>query len=188
MAYVMVQGPAVEPVSLAEARAHLRVGIADDDALISSLIIAARRVAEARTGLCFISQRWQAFRDGWPPDGVIPLGQWPVRVVEELAVYGEDDQKAVIDPAHYVVDFTSRPARLLLRGSRQWPRPGRMINGIGLRVEAGYGTAAADVPQPLREAVLLLVAHWYGQRGDEQGPGLPVSLGSLLDPFRAVRL
>lgn len=188
MAAVLVQAPASEPVSLAEAKAQLRVVGTDDDQLLAALITAARRVVEARTGLCLIAQAWLCLRDGWPEDGVIELPVAPLIDVEEIGVFGEDDQKAVIDPAHYIVDAASRPPRVLLRGSRQWPRPGRAVNGIGLRVQAGFGPSAADVPQPLRQAVELLVAHFYAQRGDEPGGGLPVSLGALLDPFRMVRL
>ena len=188
MAAILVQAPASEPVSLAEAKAQLRIVGNDDDQLLGSLITAARRVVEARTGLCLIAQDWLCLRDGWPEDGVIELPVTPLIAVEEIGVFGEDDTKAVIDPAHYVVDAASRPARVMLRGSRLWPIPGRALNGIGIRLQAGFGTLAADVPQPLRQAVELLVAHFYAQRGDEAGGGLPVSLGGLLDPYRMVRL
>ena len=57
-----------------------------------------------------------------------------------------------------------------------------------MRVAAGFGATPASVPQPLRQAVLLLVAHWYARRGDEDGGGMPVSLDALLRPFREVRL
>jgi uncharacterized phiE125 gp8 family phage protein len=188
MPQVLVAPPKVEPVSLAEAKAHLRVTHNEEDALIGALIASARRVAEARTGLSFITQEWLVFRDGWPEAGVIDIPLAPVLSVEELAVFGEDDQKAVIEPAHYVVDSASRPARLMLRGSRIWPRPGRRVNGIGIRVRAGYGTLPASVPAALRQSVLMLVAHYYGARGEEAEPGLPVSLDALLSVFREVRL
>jgi uncharacterized phiE125 gp8 family phage protein len=188
MPSILVAPPMVEPVSLAEAKAHLRVTHSEEDAVIGALIASARRVAEARTGLCFITQEWMVFRDGWPGDGVIDIALAPVLSVEELALFGEDDQKAVIEPSHYVVDSVSRPARLMLRGSRLWQRPGRMVNGIGIRVRAGYGAAPASVPAALRQALLMLVAHYYGQRGDEVQPALPVSLDALLSVFREVRL
>jgi uncharacterized phiE125 gp8 family phage protein len=188
MPQVLVAPPLTEPVSLAEAKAHLRVTHSEEDALIGALIASARRVTEARTGLSLITQEWLVLRDGWPEDGVIALPLAPVLSVEELAVFGEDDQKAVIEPSHYVVDAASRPARLMLRGSRIWQRPGRGLNGIGIRVRAGYGPAAANVPAALRQAVLMLVAHYYGVRGEEAQPGLPVSLDALLSMFREVRL
>ncbi len=188
MGAVLIGVPASEPVSLAEAKAQIGVAHGDDDQLIASLIAAARRVVEARCGLVLIAQRWMCWRDAWPEDGVISLPVAPLRAVEEIGVHGEDDSRAVIDPAHYIVDATSRPPRVLLRGSRLWPRPGRALNGISIEVEAGFGAAAADVPQPLRQAVLLLVAHFYAQRGDEPGGALPLGFGALLEPYRRVRL
>ena len=188
MAALLVTAPASEPVSLAEAKLQLRIVHSDDDQLIASLITAARRVVEARTGLCLIAQDWLCLRDGWPEDGVIELPVAPLLAVEEIGVFGDDDQKAVIDPAHYIVDAASRPARVMLRGSRLWPRPGRAVNGIGIRVQAGFGPLAIDVPQPLRQAIGLLVAHFYAQRGEEAGGGLPLGLAALLDPYRRVRL
>lgn len=183
-----MQAPAREPVSLAEAKAQLCVTHGDDDQLIAALITAARRVVEARSGLCLITQGWLCLSDDWPETGVIELPVAPLLGVEEIGVFGEDDQTAVIDPAHYMVDAASRPPRVLLRGQRLWPRPGRAVNGIGIRVTAGFGPQAADVPEPLRRAVLLLVAHFFAQRGEEAGGGLPLSLSALLAPYRAVRL
>jgi len=187
MASILVRPPASEPVTLAEARAHLRVTHVEEDALIGALITSARRVAEAKTGLCFMAQGWTVFHDSWPENGLITLPLWPVRAIEELAVFGEEDEKAVIDPSHYVADLAARPARLMLRGSRQWRRPGRALSGIAITLEAGFGPAPEDVPAPLRQAVLMLVAHWYAQRGDENAPGAPAGVDALLRPYRAVR-
>lgn len=188
MPAILTAPPLAEPVSLAEAKAHLRITHSEEDALLGALIASARRVAEARTGLCFVAQGWTLFRDAWPEDGVIEIPLAPLMAVDELAVYGEDDEKAMIEASHYVVDPVSRPARLMLRGSRQWPRPGRRLNGIGIRLQAGFGADAQSVPQPLRQAVLLIVAHFYAHRGEEQMPGLPSGAESLLTLFREVRL
>lgn len=188
MPSILVTPPQVEPVTLADAKAHLRISHADEDQLIGALISAARRVAEARTGLCFIRQGWAYFRDAWPEDGIIALPLGPVLSVEDLAVFGEDDEKAVIDPAHYVVDPASRPPRLMLRGSRIWQRPGRAVNGIGVTLVAGFGTSPDEVPQPLRLAMLQLVAHWYEHRGSDAPPPMPVKIDALLNPYRMVRL
>lgn len=188
MPSILVTPPQAEPVTLAEAKAHMRISHGDEDQLIAALISSARRVAEARTGLCLIRQVWMQFRDRWPEDGVIALAVAPVLGVEELAVFGEDDGKAVIEPSHYVVDGASRPPRVLLRGSRIWQRPGRAVNGIAVTVEVGFGASGETVPEPLRLAMLQLVAHWYENRGTDALPPLPVSIEALLGPYRAVRL
>lgn len=187
MASILVRPSASEPVTLAEARAHLRVTHMEEDALIAALITSARRVAEAKTGLCLITQGWTVFHDTWPENGLITLPLWPIRAITELAVFGEEDEKAVIEPSHYVADLAARPARLMLRGSRQWQRPGRALNGIAITVDAGFGPVPEDVPAPLRQAVLMLVAHWYAHRGDEDAPAAPAGVDALLRPHRAVR-
>ena len=188
MPSLLVIPPAVEPVSLAEAKAHLRVGHADEDQLIATLVAAARRQVEARTGLVLVEQQWTVFRDDWPETGVIELPLAPVIAVDELAAYGEDDIKAVIDPPHYYADLASRPPRLMLRGSRVWARPGRIGNGVAITLTAGFGPAGDDVPEPLRQAILVLLAHWYDHRGNANPPRVPLTVDQLIRPFRAVRL
>lgn len=188
MPSVLVTPPAAEPVSLAETKAHLRVTHADEDILIGALIASARRIVEARSGLALLAQTWDCYRDGWPQDGIVELPVSPLTAIAELAVYGEDDTKAAIDPSHYYADLASRPPRLLLRGSRTWPPPGRALNGIAVTVEAGFGTASSDVPGPLRQAMLVLIAHWYEHRGDGEPPPVPATFDVLIAPYREVRL
>jgi uncharacterized phiE125 gp8 family phage protein len=188
MPSILITPPALEPVSLAEARAHLRIAHVDEDALIGTLISSARRIVEARTGLFLIEQVWTSYLDDWPDDGIVLLPLSPVTVVGEVGVFGEDDVKAVIDPAHYYADLTSRPPRLLLRGSRVWARPGRIANGIAITVTAGYGPAAPSVPEALRQAVLQFVAHWYEHRGNAVPPPLPLTIDPLIQPYRELRL
>ena len=187
MPSILVTPPAVEPVSLAEAKAHLRITHGDEDAIISTLIIAARRHAEAHTGLALVSQQWRHYRDDWPDDGTVALPLAPLLSIDEVAVYGDDDVKAVVDPAHYYADAASRPPRLLLRGSRVWARPGRIGNGVAILLTVGFGAAAA-VPAELRQAVLQLVAHWYEHRGHANPPPAPLTAATLLAPFRGLHL
>ena len=188
MPSILTTPPALEPVSLAEAKAHLRVGHADEDGTIGKLIVAARRQAEAQTGLALISQGWSHFRDDWPEDGTVELPLAPVIALDTVKVFGEDDTAAMIDPAHYYVDRLSRPARLLLRGSRVWARPGRIGNGIEIALTAGFGTIATDVPEQLRQAILQLVAHWYEHRGNGEDAAAPLAVADLFAAFRARRL
>lgn len=72
MPSVLVSGPASEPVTLAEAKLHLRVetGMTDDDTLISALIVAARQVAETITRRALITQTWRLVLDQFPAPGI----------------------------------------------------------------------------------------------------------------------
>lgn len=187
MPAILLTPPTSEPVTLAVAKAHLRIGHGDDDQAILGLIAAARRVAEARTGLCLITQAWLCLFDAWPEDLTVRLPVAPLTAVTEVAVFAADGVKTVLAPALYVADLASRPPRLAPVNSG-WPMPGRALNGIGITVTAGFGTAPEQVPEPLRQAVLLLVAHWYAHRGDEAAPQVPASVMALLAPYREARL
>ena len=117
MKSILTAPPAVEPLTLAEAKAHLRFDGDAEDELIATLIAAARRHVEAATGLALIAQGWSHFLDRWPEGPVVGLPLSPLIAIEEVRVYGEDDEAAVIDPAHYYADRVGRPARLVPRHS-----------------------------------------------------------------------
>ncbi|MBI2720363.1 MAG: phage head-tail connector protein [Rhizobiales bacterium] len=188
MPSILTAPPAIEPVTLAEAKTHLRVGQADDDEFIGTLIVAARRQIEAQTGLALVSQGWSYFRDAWPECGSVELPLAPLIAVTAVTVYGDDDTSAEIDPAHYYVDRASRPPRLVLRGSRVWPVPGRAGNGIEVALTAGFGTAASAVPEDLRLGLKQLIAHWFENRGTGREPDLPLTVSTVIARYREMRL
>ena len=66
MPLTLVTPPAEEPVSLTEAKLHLRVDFAEDDALITALITAARQAAETITGRQLVTARWKMTLDSFP--------------------------------------------------------------------------------------------------------------------------
>lgn len=187
MPLILTTPPAAEPVSLAEAKAHLRVNHADDDAYISRLISAARRTVERTTSLRLVTQDWSLFADCWPDGPALSLQLAPVTAIDDIITYGEDDTPATVDPAHYYLDPVSRPARAVLRDGRMPPRGGRPVNAIEVRFTAGFG-AASSVPEDLRQAILLTVAHWFDHRGDGDGGALPLAAVELLTAHRSVRL
>ena len=188
MPCILTTPPASEPVSLDDAKAHLRLSQSDDDVLLSTLISAARRRIEAETGLALIQQGWSCYRDDWPDTGLVEIAVAPLLSVNRVTTYGDDDTAADIDASHYYIDAVSRPARVALRGSRVWPRPGRAANGIEIAVTAGFGTAAAAVPEDLRTALLHLVAQLYENRGTGSEPDLPLTVAAAIARYRMVRL
>jgi uncharacterized phiE125 gp8 family phage protein len=192
MPLILTSGPAVEPVTLADAKAHLRIDGTAEDTLIASLIVTSRLHVEAAAGLALITQSWSWYIDAWPSGHAVKLPLRPVESIAAVRLYDEAAAATTLDPATYFLDGAASPPRLVRHGALPWPKPGRIANGIEVAFSAGYGNAAADVPAPIRQAILLLVAHWYEHRSPlEQGAQpepLPTMVSELLAPYRAMRL
>ncbi len=191
MALVMRTGPAEEPLSVEEAKAHLRIDGTAEDTLIASLILTSRLHIEAALGLALIAQGWTLVLDQWPKDGTVKIPMRPVLGVGEVRVFDRDGNASVVPASDYQGDVVNTPARIVSNGAG-WPAPGQKINGIEIDFEAGYGAGAADVPAPIKQALLMLVAHWYEHRDPLEigSPSvvIPVAISNLLKPYRLVRL
>ncbi len=192
MPVILTTPPPIEPLSLAQAKEHLKVESNADDNLINRLIATARQQVEKQIDKVLIDQTWSIYLDDWPGNSEIRLPVGPVTQVNELRTYSDDDIASPIDPAHFFTDLVSAPQRLVLRGSRIWQKPGRVAGGIEIEVIAGYGPDGASVPAPLRTAMLVLIAHWHENRQPDCS-GSPVgsiasTLQNLLGPYKRVRL
>ncbi len=192
MPLILTAAPAVEPVSLAEAKAHLRVDETVEDALINSLILAARLHVERALDAALIEQGWSLYLDAWPEDGAVSLPLGPVMAVNAVRIYSAADAALTLSADLYFVDTASPRARIVPRGAGAWPLPGRAANGIEIAFTAGFGASAANVPQILRQAILLLVAHWYEEREPialgQSALAIPHMVSELIAPYRKVRL
>ncbi|MGN6467973.1 MAG: head-tail connector protein [Rhizobiaceae bacterium] len=181
--------PAVEPVTVADAKAQLRVGHDSEDDLVAGLIRAAREEVEARAGLALISQNWRLAMDRWPRFGRVALLRHPVIEILSVTVYGAEGEASLVDPSTYEADLSARPARLYFATR---PEPARIMNGIEIDFSAGFGADGDSVPERLKRAMLLLVAHWYEFRAGFDAADQPVSFPPeferLISSFRRGRL
>jgi uncharacterized phiE125 gp8 family phage protein len=191
MALVLTSAPAIEPVSLAEAKAHLRVDGSAEDTLIASLVITSRLHVEAALGLALVTQGWSLFLDDWPAGPAVRLPLRPVQEIAAVRLYAADESLETLAPDTYLLDGAGAPARIVRQGALAWPAPRRAANAIEIAFVAGFGDAAADVPAPIRQAVLLLVAHWYEHREPVEigaaHAAVPQMVSELLHPYRMVR-
>ncbi|KNY17647.1 hypothetical protein AKG11_08515 [Shinella sp. SUS2] len=181
--------PTVEPVTLAEAKAHLRLDAADEDALVSALIRAAREYLEATTGLCLITRSLRLYLDDWPETRVIQIARGPVQTIEMVTVYDATGLPVAADVTGYRLDGAARPARLLLPAR---PDTDRALNGIEIDFTAGFGESGANVPDGLKRALLMHVAAMFELRGvlspvDQPGT-VPAGYDRLVAPYRLRRL
>jgi uncharacterized phiE125 gp8 family phage protein len=173
MTLFRTSGPGAEPVTLAEAKANLKLDHDSEDELIAALIRAAREEVESTTGVAMIDQGWRLAVDDLPASDMLHLRRGPVKEVLSVTVYGADGEASVVDPAGYQLDTLSTPARLHFS---QRPPDLRVMNGIEVDFVAGHGEAGADVPDLLKRAVLTLVAHWYEFRAGFGAADQPVSV------------
>lgn len=191
MALMMRSGPLGEAVTIDEVKSHLRVDGTGEDTLLASLVLTSRLHIESALGLALMTQGWRVVLDAWPADGAVGLPIAPVQTIDAIRVRDQQGIAVAVDPGRYEFVPAGRPQRIVPRGEG-WPAPGTRIAGIEIDVTAGYGAAAGDVPQPIRQALLLLIAHWYEHRDPfEIGAPqthVPGSVSRLLAPYRPVRL
>lgn len=189
MTSIRTVAPAAEPVTLAEVKAHLRLTHASEDEFLNGLVRAAREDVERATGLALIDQSWRLVLDAWPSQGCVLIARHPVREILSVTVFGAEGEASLIDPAGYQLDTLSRPARLHFETR---PEPLRVLNGIEIDFSAGFGEAGTDVPDLLKRAILLLVAHWYEFRATygatDQPVSYPPAYDRMLAGYRARRL
>ncbi|CAM5770207.1 head-tail connector protein [Bosea minatitlanensis] len=188
MTPLALEPPAVEPVSLAEARLFLRLDQTEEDELLAMLITAARLLIEAASGRCLIDQHWRIVLDRWP-QGAIRLPLSPVGAILGARVYDALGIARPVDAAALVLDGLADPPLIRLAG--ELPEIGRAHGAIEIDLRAGYGAAADAVPAPLRQAVLRLAARWFEERGDVAGrdaQALPAEIMALVAPYRRARL
>jgi uncharacterized phiE125 gp8 family phage protein len=182
MSLQLLTPPASEPVTLAEAKAHLKLDTSDDDALVTTLITAARARAEWHTGRAFVTQRWCLRLDEWPHHNAVEIPLPPLVSVEEIAVTDASGIRTVLDPAVYRVDIASAPGRVMFADH---PPSLRRRDCVEVSFTAGYGDASA-VPASVKEAILEIVADLHTHRGDADPVGL--SGQALLAPYRMFKL
>ena len=191
MTLVLTSGPALEPVTIADAKAHVRLDGSSEDALIASLILTSRLHIEAALGFGLITQSWTLLLDAWPDNGTVVFPIKPVLSIVSARVLSATGASIVLAASDYLLDGAGLVPRFVRAGAG-WPPPGKAANGIEISFTAGFGPAATDVPSPIRHALLLLVAHWYEHRDPFEigfsGANIPKPVSDLLAPYRAVRL
>jgi uncharacterized phiE125 gp8 family phage protein len=165
MSLVIATEPAVLPVTLTEAKTHLRVDHGDEDTLIIGYLTAARERCELEARRTFINTTFDLFLDYWPSRGVFRLPRPPLVSVTGIYYTDTDAVEATYDALNYLVDNKNQPGKVVLKSSATWPSVTlQEINGVRVRFVAGYGATPSSVPERYRQAILLLAGHYYENR------------------------
>lgn len=182
-------GPAVPVISVLE---QLRVGSEPDDLLhITGLIGAATGWVEEYLGRALIQQGWELTLDAWPADKVLRLEPSQVISLTEVRYVSEAGVSTVLAPGMYQLDAASIPARLAPSFGNAWPALRMQMAAVTVTYLAGYGASWNDVPEGIRHAIMMFVAHLYENRETVNVGNIvsemPFSVKALLAPYRVWR-
>lgn len=188
MTAYLLAGPAEEPVSLAEAKAFLKLDDDGEDALVTTLIGAARLHVEGVTGRALLAQSWRIVLDDWPESGVVKLPVTPLMAVTAVTATDSNGVSHELP----LNQFRSDADRLLVPHVVVGMPSLQERQGIEIDYVAGFGTEAEEVPADLRQAMLGLVAHWFEHRDAVivagSGAVVPSGFDRLVSRHKRVRL
>ena len=180
--------PGTEPVTSTEAKAHCRIDSSADDTMITSLIQAAREYVERFCGRRLITQTWDLKLDMWPD--VIQVPYPPLISVSSITYVDSAGTTQTLATTEYTVDATREPGRIYPAFGKVWPVLQDIPVAVSVRFVAGYANAAA-VPQGIKQAMLLLIEHWYELREPimmKEVRDAPLSVENLLWQYRVLEV
>lgn len=180
----LITPPTIEPVSLAEARMHLRLVVTEtlpvstgpDDTLVAGLIKAARLWAELFQNKAYLTQTFRLSMDSFPSTKFIELPRPPLQSIISLSYWDGTTTQVVsfLDPSgtslmetdNYLVDTDSQPGRLYLKPNLSWPTIESRVGAVQIQYRAGF-TSVDDVPEVVKIAIKLRLSELYENRGDQ---------------------
>ena len=174
MKTALVTAPTGEPLSVQEVKDHLRITHNDDPGYLGALITTARSYVENHCNRALITQTWDVFLDKFPTCYGYVRGDYfagmeirvplpPLQSVTTLKYTDNDGVQQTWSSSNYTVDIKGIIARIVPAYGVSWPITRVVPNAVEIRVVVGYGNAST-VPQEIKQAMLLLISHWYENR------------------------
>ena len=176
--------PALEPVSINDVMAHLRLDSTSDNAYLATLITAARQTIEAECWCSLNTQTWQYWWDRFEWQMYIPRPPLiSSTFIQYLAPQSSNSVYTVCPTSIYELSQHRGIPLYRLQCLQTWPITRGYRDDVMCQVVTGYGPNPTDVPGPIRQAILLLVAHMYLNRGEVVAQ-LPPAIGALMGNYR----
>ena len=176
----LISGPTAEPITLAEARAQVRVSDAYSDAQLAALMFAAREWAQGYTRRQLVTQTWDYHLHCFPMEIRLPIG--PVQSITSIKYYDTSNVQQTLSTAYYQSDLVSVVPRICEAYNYEWPDTYDRYNAVTVRFVAGYGSQAPEL-HSIRQALLLHIEAHY-DRDDRNFDTLMRAAENLLDPLR----
>lgn len=161
----LITPPVVEPVSLPEAQAHLRLDTNDEDDYVISLIIAAREYCETYQNRAYITQTWELALPRFPLHTVtIPKGK--LQTIESVSyINAAGIVTTLIPEIGYAVSQRGILGRVCPPYGKAFPyEPLYPLDPVMVKFTCGYGDTSESVPARVKQAMLLLIGHWHENR------------------------
>lgn len=188
MSFRRTTPPALEPITLEQAKDHLRVDDEIEDALISELIKTAREHCEQMTARALITQSWTYYGDCFYGDIDLKANLQSITSVKYI---DSDGVQQTVDPNAYIVDKASIVGVVYSAYNTAWPYVRNVKNAVEIEFICGYGLPA-DVPSSIKSAMLLLIGHWFVNRESVivgvSIADVPQAVDMLLAPYRVIYL
>jgi len=189
---LLVTPPAKRPVSVGEVKAHARIETELEEALLYGWLVEAVDRAEAETGRRLITQTWDSYYDAWPAcadafgEVALALPFSPAKSIGSVKYVDPAAALQTLDPARYRLDAVPLRPRLVFNGTL--PATASRQSAIVVRWVAGYGDNPADVPEAIRQWIIVQVAtrdQFREALADRAVVELPRPfVDGLLDPYR----
>lgn len=188
MAIKIITPPVVEPLTIEEAKHHLRIDGNDDDNLIASLIKQAREWCEDYQNRKYITQTLELVLDSFPDDNYIPFNNCsPVQNVESIKYYDTASKEYIFDSSNYIVDTDSFVNRIVLGYCKLWPTiPLQPANAVRIKFTAGYGDTAEKLPEAIKWAMILHMKLLYDDYRPDERIKLEEARNALLSMNRVI--
>lgn len=186
----LITAPTEDPISLAELQDQIRSDVDEEEGELLLKISAATRWCERFCRRQFVIATYKETRDAFSDP--MELHPSPLGSVTQIQYLDGDGNQQVLATSVYDVDATRDPGLIRLAYQESWPTIRNVWNAVEITYTAGYGVAT-DVPNDIRQAILLLAAHLYYHPSDvetlERGQtlaSLPFGVKSLLWPSRVL--
>lgn len=168
MNLVLKTPPAIEPLEVQEIKTFLRLDDVTDtseDGYLSAIITAAREYCEAFQNRAYITQTWQMSFDYWP-SRVIELPRGNLQTIDAVTYRNSAGiETTLTETEQYVVSTRGVSGRLSPPYAQHWPSfvpfP---LDAVVIAFTCGHGDTVESVPQKAKQAIKLLVSHWYENR------------------------
>ncbi|SMX32166.1 head-tail connector protein [Octadecabacter ascidiaceicola] len=179
------------PVAFFKEHLRLGSGFSDDglqDDLLENFLRSALAAIEARTGKALIERTFSWSVTQWRNAAAQALPIAPISAIVDVVLVDRGGAESPVDrEAYYLRADMQRPVMAAVGASL--PSIGQ-TGSARIRMLAGFGPDWSDVPADLRQAVLLLAAHYYEYRHEVQYDGgcMPFGVSALIERHRTLRL